>query len=97
MSDLHELFWSAVKKLPSDFEPYGQRSRSELTPSMEMGMDCSCMCKHFHVLEEMPLDWGACTNLKSPRCGLLTFEHQGCYQYEVDEQQLAEFNNEIKC
>jgi hypothetical protein len=29
-------------------------------------------------------DWGVCTNSKSPRAGLLTFEHMGCPQYEWD-------------
>jgi hypothetical protein len=27
-------------------------------------------------------DWGVCTNAQSHRCGLLTFEHQGCQQFE---------------
>jgi len=26
-------------------------------------------------------DWGICANPKSPRAGLLTFEHQGCPQF----------------
>jgi hypothetical protein len=35
----------------------------------------------------MPLDWGVCANPASPRVGLLTFEHQGCPQYEMDSQE----------
>ena len=27
-------------------------------------------------------DWGVCMNQRSPRAGLLTFEHQGCPQFE---------------
>jgi len=82
---LHELFWSIVTKLPSDFEPYGQRSRTKPSErSSDCVSDCSGDCKHFQVLQAMPYDWGVCTNPKSPRCGLLTFEHQGCYEYEQD-------------
>lgn len=29
-------------------------------------------------------DWGICANPESPRAGLLTFEHQGCPQYEAN-------------
>jgi hypothetical protein len=32
------------------------------------------------------LDWGVCVNPKSHRCGLLTFEHQGCPEFEYDEE-----------
>lgn len=28
-------------------------------------------------------DWGVCTNPKSHRCGLLTWEHQGCFQFQA--------------
>lgn len=35
----------------------------------------------------MPLDWGVCANAASPRVGLLTFEHQGCPQYEMDSRE----------
>jgi len=33
-------------------------------------------------LQAMPYDWGVCSNPRSPRCGLLTFEHQGCWEFE---------------
>jgi len=52
--------------------------------------DCSAGCKHFIPLYDktscdMNLDFGVCTNAKSKRCGLLTFEHQagfGCFEAE---------------
>jgi len=32
------------------------------------------------------LDWGVCSNLQSPRAGLLTFEHMGCRLFEEGEE-----------
>src|SRR6058998_2124760 len=63
-------------KLPTDFEPYGFRSRDDGGP------DCSCGCRWWLPLQAMPYDWGVCSNPRSPRCGLLTFEHQGCWEFE---------------
>lgn len=63
-------------QLPTDYEPYGYRVRDH--------NDCSCGCKWFLPLQVMPLDWGVCANPQSPRCGLLTFEHQGCQFFEYD-------------
>jgi hypothetical protein len=57
--------------LPTDYEPYGYRVRDN-------GSDCSCGCVWFLPLQAHPADWGVCSNPQSPRCGLLTFEHQGC-------------------
>jgi len=75
----HEDLWKLVQKLPSDFSPYGERSRDS-----DEGPDCSCGCKYFHPLTgERGNDWGICTNSKSPRAGLLTFEHMGCQQFEA--------------
>lgn len=68
----------ALIKVESDFEPWGKRSRSE-----KYGPDCSCDCKYFNKLEgDIGKDWGVCTNRHSPRKGLLTFEHQGCWFFE---------------
>ena len=73
---IHELFLEKVEYLPSDFQPYGERVRDVVA-------DCSCGCKHFLPLKgALGADWGVCANPKSPRCGKLTFEHQGCYEYE---------------
>jgi hypothetical protein len=33
------------------------------------------------LLGDLQTDWGVCTNPKSPRAGLLTFEHMGCAFY----------------
>ena len=78
MSELHDILWSVCRKLPSDFEPYGQRDRE----SAESCEDCSCGCLHFHpLIGEVGMDWGVCANPKSPRAGLLTFEHQGCPEF----------------
>ena|SRR5579864_2366934 len=63
-------------QLPTDYEPYGYRVRD--------GNDCSCGCKWFLELATHPYDWGVCSNPRSPRCGLLTFEHQGCQFFEHD-------------
>jgi hypothetical protein len=74
------LGWFGLSRtLDSDFEPYGRRSRSEGNPA-----DCSCGCHHFAPLAPASLskDWGCCLNKKSPRAGLLTFEHQGCREFE---------------
>lgn len=76
----HEHLCRICQNLPTDFEPYGQRKRD--------GLDCSCGCDWFvSVGAELRLDndWGVCANPDSPRCGLLTFEHQGCpaYSYGV--------------
>jgi len=85
-SQTHEHLFKIVKHMDSDFEPYGKRSR-ELG-----GGDCSCSCKWYHELDgSRGLDWGVCANPGGPRCGLLTFEHQGCIKYECDPR--AEYLN----
>ena len=79
---LHDLLWKVCKELPSDFEPYGEKKRDG-----PQWCDCSCGCKWFAILEgDVGLDWGVCFNEKSPRAGLLTFEHQGCPQFEGEEE-----------
>lgn len=73
---LHEHLHAICCHLPSDYQPYGQRERT--------GPDCSCGCKHFLKLPgKLGMDWGVCANPDSPRTGLLTFEHQGCEQFEA--------------
>lgn len=81
MGELHDILWTLCRKLPTDFEPYGERDRDTADPCA----DCSCGCRHFIPLEgELGSDWGVCANPKSPRAGLLTFEHQGCPQFETE-------------
>ncbi len=78
--DLHEHLLEIVRRLPSDFEPYGDRER-------HLGeQDCSCGCRHYLTFAPpLGYDWGVCTNRESPRVGLLTFEHQGCPAFEFGE------------
>jgi hypothetical protein len=74
----HEHLLQIVKALPSDVEPWGKT---------EVGTygDCSCGCRWYHILAgRLGSDWGICANAASPRSGLLTFEHQGCPQFEDD-------------
>lgn len=65
---------------PTDFAPYGIRLRNTA--------DCSCGCRHYVLLEgKEGADWGVCANPRSPRAGLLTFEHQGCEFFESEASQ----------
>lgn len=73
---LHKHLHTLCRHLSSDFQPYGEREGT--------GPDCSCGCKHFLKLPgKLGMDWGVCANPDSPRAGLLTFEHQGCEQFEA--------------
>ena len=75
---LHEHLHSICRRLPSDIQPYGERERD--------GPDCSSGCRHFLKLPgKLGADWGVCVNPASPRAGLLTFEHQGCENFEGNE------------
>lgn len=79
---LREVLLKICERLPTDFEPFGQRSRET-----EWGPDCSCGRLHFIELERpLGADWGVCSNPQSPRAGLLMFEHQGCREFEYDER-----------
>jgi hypothetical protein len=92
MSELHEKLWSLCRKLPSDFAPYGERDRG----TAESCADCSCGCRHFLPLEgELGKDWGICANSKSPRAGLLTFEHQGCPEFETELEESIPQKEEV--
>lgn len=74
---LPELLHTVCRHLPTDFEPYNKRERNS--------PDCSYGCLHFLALPEpLQCDWGVCVNLRSPRSGLLTFEHQGCEFFETE-------------
>jgi hypothetical protein len=82
MSKLNDILWSVCRKLPSDFRPYGKRDRAQA----ESSADCSSGCIHFQPLDgEAGTDWGVCANPKSPRAGLLTFEHQGCLEFTASD------------
>jgi len=76
---LHELLHLVCIQRLTDFAPFGIRHRDSA--------DCSCGCRHYVLLEgKEGADWGVCTNPRSPRAGLLTFEHQGCEFFEYDER-----------
>jgi hypothetical protein len=73
---MHERLLHIVRKLDTDFEPFGRRPQDDRP-------DCSYGCRHFIKLaHEIGNDWGVCGNPESPRAGLLTFEHQGCSAFE---------------
>ena len=77
----HEHLISVCKWLPQDYAPYGQEPRWA-DPTKDYP-DCSVGCKWFAPLKgTLGFDWGVCSNPASHRCGLLTFEHQGCLAYE---------------
>ena len=87
----HYALLEVVKKLPSDLEPMGEGSREH-----EWGPDCSCGCRWYVRLEpSLQLHWGVCRNPASPHCGLLTFEHQKCRQFEADEGHVRETEAEV--
>lgn len=74
MGNLHKHLLTIVPKRLMDYEPYGVQERDS--------GDCSWGCKWAAWLEDEPADWLVCTNPNSHRCGLLTFEHQGCSAFE---------------
>lgn len=71
-------------------ERYEAARRDEL--GSKLAHDDQCFsCAFFHVLAgERGMDWGVCFNPRSPRHGLLNFEHYGCAAWEQDESQLLE-------
>lgn len=72
----HEQLLKIARKDPRDYEPYGSAERDS--------GDCSSGCRHAVKLEgELGYDWVVCTNPASHRVGLLTFEHQGCSEFEA--------------
>lgn len=88
MKDQHKHLLKIVKKLPTDYKPWGNVERWEY--DNQAYPDCSSGCKHYIVLEgDLGYDWGVCSNENSPRAGLLTFEHQagygGCFEQEEED------------
>jgi hypothetical protein len=79
-----EQLWQACRKLPSDFEPYGQRRWSG---KREFRPNCATCCWFLELCRTWP-DWEACANPDSPRVGLLTFWEQGCWQFEPEKKRL---------
>jgi len=78
-----DQLWQVCRKLPSDFEPFGQR-RWE---GKQQGKPDCATCRWFQpLLRPGELDWGTCANPLSPRAGLLTFREQGCEQYQQGKE-----------
>jgi hypothetical protein len=74
----HEQLFDIARRLPTDFEPWGQRRRDALTQP-----DCSSHCRFFARLDGgAGLDWGVCVNPLSGRAGLLTYQEFGCLEFE---------------
>ena len=97
----NEQLWRVCRKLPSDFEPYGERKWGGKRHEKP---DCS-ICRCFQpLLRPGQLDWGTCANPHFPRAGLLTFWEQGCEQFEPEKEAGTEetrrtrsdFKNEIE-
>ena len=77
-----EELWDVCRKLPSDWEPHGQRKwhgRREARP------DCDT-CRWFAELFRTSPDWGVCVNFESPRRGALTFREQSCWEHEPEKE-----------
>ncbi len=96
-----EQLWRVCRKLPSDYEPYGQRKREGQRKDQA---DCSG-CRWFQpLLRYGVLDWGACANPDSPRAGLLTFREQACESFEEADEPIdddtyrsrAEFKDRVE-
>ena len=88
-----EELWEACRKLPSDWEPHGQRrwpGRREDRP------DCDT-CRWFVELFRTWPDWGACANPESARAGLLTFREQGCWQHEQEKERCRPAARTARC
>ena len=77
-----EELWEACRRLPTDWEPVGQRQwhgRREARP------DCD-KCHWFVELLRTSPDWGVCANPESERTGLLTYREQGCWKHEPENK-----------
>lgn len=86
IADHHTHLVSVVRSEIDDYRPWGGVVRWE--DPEETYPDCSQGCAFFYKLATrgkvaLGNDWGVCANPKSHRCGLLTFEHQGCGEFQA--------------
>ena len=88
-----EELWRACKKLPSDWEPHGQR---KLHGRREDRPDCDT-CRWFVEFFRASPDWGACSKPESPRRGLLTNREQGCWQHEPVKERRYQATRPAHC
>ena len=85
---MKDPLWQVVKILPTDYADYGGAVVRWQDPDRTYP-DCSAGCRHYRRLHSEyeqveDADWGVCANPKSPRAGLLTFEHQAgelCWEH----------------
>lgn len=93
----HELS-KVLKILPTDYTDYGGKVKRWEDPNRTYP-DCSNGCKFFVPLDsDLSNDWGVCSNPKSPRAGLLTWEHQAgvdCFSYDDSKQLRLEALQEL--
>lgn len=93
MSHHDKALEAVLIKLPQDYDGFGDVVRWE---DPHLGYcDCSSGCRHYYKLaavgdRNIGSDWGVCTNPRSHRAGLLTFEHQGCLYFEEEPRLEAE-------
>ena len=81
----HNDLLKIVKKLSQDYKPFGEIERWA-NPEIEYP-DCSMGCIYYIPLQgKLGSDWGVWLNSDSHRCGLLTFEHQGCQKFKFDNK-----------
>lgn len=84
--DEHARLHSILPILASDYADYGGAIIRWEDPQQAYP-DCSAGCRFARWLEgDLGADWCVCTNPMSHRCGLLTFEHQGCQRFEPEEE-----------
>mgnify|MGYP003348177414 CR=1 FL=1 len=84
--------WAVCKVLPTDYRDYGGVVERWKLLDLDYP-DCSSGCKWFVPLydfknEWQDCDWGVCTSPKSPRAGLLTWEHQAgfqCFEHKEED------------
>jgi hypothetical protein len=82
VASLHDRLAANCRRLPGDYKPWGLVER--WADSSQSYPDCSHGCRFAVWLEGTAgYDWCVCTNPKSHRSGMLTFEHQGCQQMKL--------------
>jgi hypothetical protein len=80
--------WDVVKILPTDYKEYGGAVERWQDTTKDYP-DCSSGCRYYWRLDG---DWGVCTNPRSARAGLLTWEHQAghlCFELPIKEKRLT--------
>lgn len=84
---IHDDLKKVLKVLPSDYSDYGGQIIRWSDPDKNYP-DCSNGCKYFIALNgNLGYDWGVCSNPKSDRAGLLTWEHQAgmdCFIFDEE-------------